>query len=384
VKETAFDIMADAYQKASSGRSLPAHARQIMYAARGDIQRRTGRTLNDQYFCQRLLPEYMAKNPNETESWDVVFDARGHFEEPHTNLIVPLGTIDVRKYLLGISTHSVGVPTVTIAGGTFPTKGPRHRFGAILFIEKEGFLPLFKAVNLAERYDIAIMSTKGMSVTASRRLVERLCSEHSVPLLVLHDLDKSGFSIVGTLRRDTRRYAFARKFGVVALGLRLADVEAWRLESEAVSYSADPWPNLRENGATDEEIEFLCSERDWQRYGQRVELNAFTSGDLVEWIEGKLDENGIKKVIPDKETLATAYHRAVEVVLLKQRTGDIAKAVRAEVEKIAAPKALAKEVRRRLGESPKLPWDVAVADVARGRFVKTEGFAQTAEPDSAS
>ena len=33
----------------------------------------------------------------------------------------------------------------------------------MLFIEKEGFLPLFEAVHLAERYDLAIMSTKGMS-----------------------------------------------------------------------------------------------------------------------------------------------------------------------------------------------------------------------------
>ncbi len=47
VKEAAFAIMADAYEKASSGDTLPAHALQIMYAARGEIQRRTGRMLND-------------------------------------------------------------------------------------------------------------------------------------------------------------------------------------------------------------------------------------------------------------------------------------------------------------------------------------------------
>ena len=50
----------------------------------------------------------------------------------------------------------------------YPTLGPEHRFSAILFIEKEGFMPLFEAVNLKERFDIAIMSTKGMSVIASR------------------------------------------------------------------------------------------------------------------------------------------------------------------------------------------------------------------------
>jgi hypothetical protein len=38
----------------------------------------------------------------------------------------------------------------------------------VLFIEKEGFMPLFERVHLAERYEIADMSTKGMSVTAAR------------------------------------------------------------------------------------------------------------------------------------------------------------------------------------------------------------------------
>ena len=66
------------------GGTLPAHARQIMYAARGEIQRLTGRTLDDQYFTQQLLPDFMNEHPSATAEWDVVFDARGHFHEPHT------------------------------------------------------------------------------------------------------------------------------------------------------------------------------------------------------------------------------------------------------------------------------------------------------------
>jgi hypothetical protein len=238
-----------------------------------------------------------------------------------------------------------------------------------LFVEKEGFLPLFQSVHLAERYDMAIMSTKGLSVTAARLLVECLCSEHDVPLLVLHDFDKSGFSIVGTLRRNTRRYRFRRAFEVIELGLRLADVRTWQLESEMVSYSkSDQRPNLRENGATEEEVRFLCSARDWQGYhGKRVELNAFTSQDLVEWLERKLAKAGIKKVVPDRDTLATAYRRAVEVELLRQRTAEIACAIHAEAEKATVPMALAKDVRRQLKEDPERSWDETVAEFARER-----------------
>ena len=95
----------------------------------------------------------------------------------------------------------------SFASGEVATYGPDGCFGAVLFIEKEGFLRLFEAVNLAQRHDLAIMSTKGMSNTAAGHSSMTLC-KYQVPLLVLHDFDKAGFSIIGTLRRKTRRFTF--------------------------------------------------------------------------------------------------------------------------------------------------------------------------------
>src|SRR5262245_46719445 len=191
VREAAWQVMEKAYLKASANGTLPAHARQIMYAARGDIQRLADRALGsrfDQYFTQQLLPDYIEEK---RVSWNVVYDARGHFAEPHDERRqreIPLGTLHVRKYLDNVSRHVVGDGlAIELGSKTFPTFGPKNRFSAILFIEKEGFLPLFEEVNLAKRYDIAIMSTKGMSVTASRLLIDRLCGRHHIPLLVLHD-----------------------------------------------------------------------------------------------------------------------------------------------------------------------------------------------------
>ena len=96
---------------------------------------------------------------------------------------MPLGTLQVRKYLANVRGFKLPELNFELSEGHFPTFGPRHRYGAVLFIEKEGFMPLFEAVKLAERYDLAIMSTKGMSVTASRKLVEELCGRHGIPLL---------------------------------------------------------------------------------------------------------------------------------------------------------------------------------------------------------
>jgi hypothetical protein len=228
----------------------------------------------------------------------------------------------------------------------------------VLFIEKEGFLPLFERVKLAERYDIAIMSTKGMSVTASRLLVDRLCAEHQVPLLVLRDFDKAGFSIAGTLRRSTRRYQFQNTIQVVDLGLRLTDVTEWKLESESVFYGqANPKDNLRRNGATAEEIEFLLR--------RRVELNAFSSGDLIRWIEDKLREHGVAKIIPDDATLAAAYRRTLEIRKLQMVLAQAGEQIHRDAEAAQLPDGLREQVQSLLGQHPAIPWDAAIARLAR-------------------
>jgi hypothetical protein len=369
VKEAAWEIMPEAYMRASENGPYArvAHARQIMYAGRDHIQRRTERMLDDQYFTQTLLPDYLIEHPDETADWDVVFDARGHFTEPHTKLIVPLGTLDVRRYLKNLTPD---LAVKLLADAMFPTRGPRHRFQAILFIEKEGFMPHFAAVRLAERYDIAIMSTKGLSVTASRHLVDTLCAEYQIPLFVLHDFDKSGFSILGTLQRDTRRYAFKNEIMVIDLGLRLEDVEANGLQPEQVSYGkSDPTENLRVNGATEEEIAFLLdTDSRYPSYsGQRVELNSFTTGNLIAWIEAGLKKHGIAKWIPDKPTLDVAYRRAMEVNMLKDCMAGLAGDIHQKAENVRVPESLVKQVNERLRAAPALPWDAVIAELAASR-----------------
>jgi len=366
IREAAWLVMPRAYLKASSGGTLPAHARQIMYAARGEIQRLTGRTLDDQYFTQQLLPDFMNEHPSATAEWDVVFDARGHFHEPHTGRIVPLGTIDVRRHLHQVAEHTlpelqVGLPDMAV----FPTCGPEHRYGAILFVEKEGFLPLFRAVHLAERYDLAIMSTKGLSVTASRLLVDRLCAAHKVPLLVLHDFDKSGFSILGTLRRDTRRYAFRNRIEVVDLGLRLEDVEGGELETEDVVHSSDPAANLRENGATAEEIAFLRT--------RRVELNAFASADFVAWIERKLAQHGVAKIVPDEDALTLAYRRSVASRYVASRLRSTIHEAQGHAAEAPVPDDLAARVATALRGDRAQSWDEVVQRLAMQRVGPDEG-----------
>lgn len=357
-KEAAWSVMAEAYQVASGDGRYPANARQIMYAARPAILALTGKTsLDDAYFTQTLLPDYIEEYPQETAHWDVVFDARGNFIEPHTGREVGLGTIEVREYVgdrLSVR-PAVGLDCREL----FPTSGPLHRYSAVLFIEKEGFTPLLRTAQIAERFDIAIMSTKGMSVTAARMLLDRL-SPHIERVLVLHDFDVAGFSIFGTLGSDGRRYKFQNKVPLLDIGLRLEDVEALELQAEPVETSGS-WQaraeTLEEHGATDEEIDFLRH--------RRVELNAMTAPVFVAFLEEKLALHGIKKVVPNARTVELHARRVMEQVRAEKALQEVLKKIRQEAAVASLPPGLLERLKKELISTPEIPWDRAVADVVR-------------------
>jgi hypothetical protein len=352
IKDAAWEVMEEAYMTASDGDTLPANARQIMYAARPRIQERTGKQLNDAYFTQVLLPDYIAENDAD---WDLVYDDRGHFREPHTGRIIGLGTLAVRRYLSEIGAPRLVGPQLKPAA--IETTGPQGCFSAVMFVEKEGFDQLWESVDLQERYDLGIKSTKGMSVTAARKLADEMCGRYSIPLLVLHDFDKSGFSILGTLREDTRRYTYENEITIIDLGLRLADTHD--LQAEDVFDRGDEdarRANLIQNGATPAEVEFLLH--------RRVELNAMTSRQLVDFVERKLEEHCIGKVIPGADDLADAYclfacgHEAAQIVereLAKLNGGS----------PVTVPEDLGARVSAYLAENPIARWDEAVAAVLR-------------------
>ena len=366
VKDAAFQVMEEAYMKASFNGRLPANARQVMYKARPLIIQLTGKPkpwANDSYFTQTLLPDFQEANPELTASWDVVYDARGKLVEPHTAKRVDIGTLAVRRYVKAWSNNGVSADVRVSLPFSVSTNGPVNRYSFALFVEKEGFDELWKSVALANRYDLAIMSTKGMSVTAMRELVARM-SEKGVTILVLRDFDKAGFSIVHTLRTDTRRYQFESPPNVVDLGLRLKDVQDMDLESEDVSYSSvvDPKVNLLESGATEEECSFLVQSgysRNW--HGKRVELNAMDSDQLVKWLESKLKEVGVKKVVPEQAVLEKAYSRAYKLAQIQDALDKVIESCNDK--EVSVPDDLIDIVSNKIDGSF-IAWDDAIKDIA--------------------
>lgn len=213
----------------------------------------------------------------------------------------------------------------------------------------------------------ATSTSRTTAGASARELADEMCHDHDIPLLLLHDFDKSGFSIAGTLQRDTRRYTFTNEIKVIDLGLGLADVEAMGLESE---YQHHPKANkqalianLRDNGASDAEIAFMFRDFDTTRSTRRVELNAMTSPQFISFVERKLNEHGVKKIVPDTDELEDAYrlftrsHMAKQIVKreLKKLDGDAA---------VKAPGDFKSQVRQHLAQHPADRWDTAVRQIA--------------------
>jgi hypothetical protein len=228
------------------------------------------------------------------------------------------------------------------------TYGPDGSYGAVLYVEKEGFMPLFKRVQLGKRYDIAIMSSKGMSSTAARELVDNVCAG-DIPLLVLHDFDSAGIIIKDTLENDTKRYSHFGAPDVIDLGLQYGDIGGLPAEPNNSNVSAE---RLSEAGLDDAAINFLR--------GQRVELNAMTSPQLVEFVERKLQQHGIKKVIPDDATLKETYEEFAKSDRLQEAFDKMKEKFDDDDDPIEAPKNLAAKVKKLLKEQPDITWSRAI------------------------
>ena len=358
IKEAAWAVMEEAYLKASDNGRLPANARQIMYAARPLIAKMVGgdAAVDDKYFTQTLLPDYIAANDEQCADWDVVYDARGHLVEPHTGKSVPLGTVAVRDYLQPRYLSSSG-PSISIGGGGLDHGAePKHRYKTALFIEKEGFEPLLHKARIRERFDCAILSTKGMSVVACRHLLDRLGRDGTV-ILVAHDFDRTGMAIAHTIANDGRRYTFEHTPEMIDIGLRLEDVEAMDLASEPAPDTGPTDDTLGKYGATYDEIAFLFSAK------RRVELNAMTSRQFLGWLESKLEKHGAGKVVPPLEMLETKARAAIAERILQGRIAEIEDAARREAADAELPADLEDLVNDCLILRPELAWEQAVARV---------------------
>jgi hypothetical protein len=204
-------------------------------------------------------------------------------------------------------------------------------------------------------------------------LVDEL-SGAGVTILVLHDLDIAGFTISHWLSHDSDRYRFRNTPKVIDLGLRLTDVQRLGLQSEEQLHKQQKDPTEKffdwgDDEVTEEEAEFLRGRQLWNGHwiGQRVELNALTSRQFIDWLEEKLRAAGVKKVVPQPAVLGEAWRRALWLAQVRERIAEVS-----TEPCMALPKNLESDLRRRLKQFPFLSWDAALSQIAAKHLSKNQ------------
>ena len=106
-----------------------------------------------------------------------------------------------------------------------------------------------------------------------------------------------------------------------------------------------------------------------------MELNAFDTKDLIEWIESKLKEHGVEKIVADQETLELAYRRYRQVARFEKDAPELRKQLETEWEakvspyiaedpKLKVPKSLDRDVKKYLERNPAETWENAALYIA--------------------
>jgi hypothetical protein len=334
LKTICFEAMPEVWMKASGGGRLPTHWRQMFYVARGIVDGHpdSDRPLLDKTF-KAILEEYLQLSG---PGWDILYGARGVLKEPHDpdrKRVIPLSTADVRNYLRKRPPGR----TIEPVSRRYPTHGATNCYGAILICEKEGFDELLEAEHVDDRFDIALMSTKGISARAARDLAASL----AIPCFTLHDFDKNGFVMA------------AGFWGATDIGLRLSDVEELGLQGEMQRHRNPDAAhrNLIKNGATAEEADFIAG-------GTRVELNELPGDEFIAFVERKLERHNVEKVVPDQSTLDKAWWRANAA---KKINGLIEEANKRDGP--PPPADLEDRLREQLEADPQLSWSEAMLEM---------------------
>jgi hypothetical protein len=358
--EIANRILPGAYKKASGEGRYTVSQRQMYYASREEFQRITGREITSQYFTATILRRYLNQN---AVDWKITADPRGTLSIPNTekDTRIPCGTIAIDEYLESIDGDVQTSLGDLVLDERWPFLAPAHRYQAVLYIEKEGFEPVLKEAQIAEKFDLAILSCKGQSVAAARKFVDHVCAVNGgIPLFTVHDFDEAGFQIAHCLtneslaaaEQDRVAYHFKNKIQVVDFGLRLDDIKRYNLQSEKFK----PRKLYLEN-ATREEVAFL-------RSGRRVELNAFTAPEFVEWLEAKLRDHLPSRLVPKESIVHDAYRRAIGVAFVNSRLRELIQQGR----DLAKTADIDDEILDRLSDlvkSENLQWDLALYEIAK-------------------
>ena len=287
--DSVFHVLPDAIQAATDNERLPANVRALYYKVRDVIQKYTAEELSYKYFSQTILIRYWQENGRNPLIYN---DPRGVLYAPHSGDVLQLGTLEVDQYVF-----------------------PEYEYNKILFVEKKGLLHTIKAGNLHTKYDMAIIAGEGYASEAVRILLDKAQTGQDYTIFVLHDADPSGYDIARTIQDSTKRMP-NHNIEVIDLGLRVQDAIDLNISCETFTRKNKLSQGLELNAIERDyfggKLKVIGTKNSW--VCQRIELNAMSAGELVDYIDKGISQaierrKLNKKVIPPELTLNDTAHR---------------------------------------------------------------------------
>ena len=354
-KDTVLANLADVIADVSGDGLYRFNARQLFYGLRPIIKQELDQELKLGNFTA-IIDDYEAENG---EIRGMYREPRGSIYHPHRGETITLGTLMVEEY-----------------------ERPIWTFNKLLYIEKEGANEALKEVGWPERHDCAVLSSKGFSTRAARDLIDKL-AEHDEPVEVFcaHDADGPGTVIHQTLQEATKARG-ARKIKITNIGLEPWEAIEMGLEVETLEESKRRKPvadYVLERDAMQERPEAPDGET-WEEWLQthRVELNAMTTPRLIEWLDAKMAEHGVGKLVPPQDVIEAEFAANVEAnvrtTLTEKilREAGLERQVKAAIKKLKkpTPAVLAKGIRQSFKEQLDREWRAHIESEARRRTSK--------------
>ncbi len=325
----------EAAAKASGEGEIRFSIRQLYYVVRPHFIGVFGGTLDYGYFCQ-VVGEF-----EEAQGCDIrgmYRDSRGTLYHPHTGDEIALGTLSAEEY-----------------------ERPAWTFNKILYCEKEGFFPILRAAKFPERFDCALITSKGFASRAIRDVIDLIGdSPEPIKVFCIHDADAYGTMIYESLMEATTARP-ARSVKIINLGLEPEEGREMGLEVEAITQDKPrELPVARYVSAED---------RGWLQ-SNRIELNAMTSPQFLGWLEEKFLGHKAK-VIPPADVLVDRLRDNVQAQIEAHEIAEACRKarvpervgremVRIEKSIVAARSSIEGEVGQILDDFPEERWTKAV------------------------
>ena len=221
-------------------------------------------------------------------------DDRGIIYHPHKQETISLGTRMVESY-----------------------QPPDWTFNKVLYIEKEGFFQILQDVRWPEKHDCALLTSKGQATRAAKDLIDGLGDrDEEITFYCIHDADAAGTMIYQALQEGTKARP-ARKVRVENLGLE---------PMEGIEMGLEPEKVIRKDQTKQRPVaDYVppnCAK--WLQ-NNRIELNAMSTPQFLQWLDDKMEKYGLGKMIPPEAVLADELYEKAREKLAQEITDKILK-----------------------------------------------------------